>query len=243
MTKAEKKKAQAYKEEVARSKQQLDHLTPQQLFNLESYVTYQILYINDAACNCCKFLGGTLKTIPYKSNQAQKIYGALMKRINAYWELIQLAVPAQTSLSELFSNMDGYMDGCIEKMQKEIESVLVGREIQNPKWIAQLETARTVTAYAVEISNELIHRLLKFTPRALDLKKLILAEPLRVIDNLCKFVQEANHMRNVNINLNEMPRVVGAFSRLTKQFLKAENYTTALNEANEENRKNGDTIL
>ena len=116
--KAQKRRAQRHKEEEKAAKERMQNLDQNSIYQLENYVVYQILYLNDTACNACKFLGDELKTIPYKSKAVSTLYNALMKRVNAYWEYINIAEVDKYSLAELFGEMDEYLDEPVANFKK-----------------------------------------------------------------------------------------------------------------------------
>lgn len=243
-SKAQKKQTQRYNEELKAAKERMKNPTPQMVVNLENYCVYQILYANDAACNQIKFLGDTLKTIPYKSKGAQIKYNALMKRVNAYWEMVNASDINQDSLAEMFANMDGYTDKHIDNFRNAVNEVLVKNNVEQHSWVAQVETAHVMCQYAVQIGKDLLARL-KFLPNThpVTISKLLIVEILRVMDDFSKFVTDAAHLGNVVINLNEEPTVQEAFRALNKAYIKPENYTKALAAANEENYAEGRMLL
>lgn len=243
-SKAQKKQTQKYNEEIKAAKERMKNPTPQMVVNLENYCVYQILYANDAACNQVKFLGETLKTIQYKSKGAQTKYNALMKRVNAYWDMINSSDINKDSLAEMFANMDGYTDKHIDNFRNAVNDVLVKNNVEQHTWVAQVETALVMCQYAVQLGTDLLARL-KLLPNThpVIISKLLIVEILRVMDDLCKFVTEAAHLGNVVINLNEEPTVQEAFRALNKAYIKPENYTKALTDANEENYAEGRMLL
>lgn len=242
--KAQKKQTQRYNEELKEAKERMKNPTPQMVVNLENYCVYQILYANDAACNQIKFLGDTLKTIPYKSKGAQIKYNALMKRVNAYWEMVNSSAINQDSLAEMFANMDGYTDKHIDNFRNAVDDVLSTKNIEQHSWVAQIETALVMCQYAVQLGMDLLSRL-KLLPNThpMTISKLLIVEILRVMDDFSKFVVEAAHLGNVVINLNDEPTVQEAFRALNKAYIKPENYTQALAAANEENMAEGRMLL
>lgn len=242
--KAQKKQTQKYNDEMKAAKERMKNPTPQMVVNLENYCVYQILYANDAACNQIKFLGDTLKTIPYKTKGAQVKYNALMKRVNAYWEMVNASDLDQSSLAEMFMNIDAYTDEHIDNFHKAVNDVLVNNGIEQHEWVAQVETALVLCQYAVQIGLDLIDRL-QYLPNThpSTVRKLLIVEILRVMDDFSKFVVEAAHIGNTLIDLNKEPTVEKAFRSLNKAYIKPENYTKALAAANKENEAEGRMLL
>ena len=124
-----KRHAEKRKQRLKETKERLENLTPNQIYQLENYTVFQILYINDAACNECRFLRGKLEKIPYRSKAIRKIYDALMKRVNAYWEMIYSTTIDKDSLANLFGNIDDYMDEPISELKNAIQKVLEENEV------------------------------------------------------------------------------------------------------------------
>lgn len=247
-TKSQKKQTQRYNEEIKAAKERMKNPTPQMVVNLENYVVYQILYANDAACNQIKFLAPHIEKVEYVSELTKKrlktIYNALMKRVNAYWEMINASDVDQSSLAELFSNMDVYTDENIDNFRKAIDEVLMLHKIEQHEWVAKVETALVMCQYAVQIGIDLLDRLQRLpNTHPATIRKLLIVEILRVMDDFSKFVTEAAHTGKELINLNDEPTVQQAFRALNKAYVKHENYTKALAAANKENEAEGRMIL
>lgn len=243
-SKAQKKQTQKYNEELKAAKERMKNPTPQMVVNLENYCVYQILYANDAACNQIKFLGDTLKTIPYKTKGAQTIYGALMKRVEAYWEMNRQASIDQEAIASLFAEMDEYNDFHVDEVENAIEEVLAKKGVEQHKWVAKVETALILCQYAVQIGKDLLDRLQQLpNSHPATIRKLLIVEILRVMDNFSQFVVEAAHLGNTTIDLNKEPTVEEAFRKFNRAYIKPENYTKALANANKENEANGRMAL
>jgi hypothetical protein len=239
-TKSQKKQTQKYNEEMKRAGEWMKNPTEQQIHTVTNYVVYQILYVNDAACNECKFLGDKLKNIPYKGKGAQKIYGALMKRINAYWEFVNDILKLNSeSLAELMGEMDEYMNGAIDGLRDSIRNVLERHGIGNPDWVASVETARTCVEYAIQVTKDYIEGLKKINKEAYALSPFIITEIGRVADNLADFVQQAAGMGKMTIDLNKDEDALRAFKRLNKAFIKPENFIKAAKNADKVNEAEG----
>ena len=235
--KTQKRQAERHKKEVQAQQQMLENLDQNQVNQLENYATFQILYVNDAAYNCCKFLGKELETTPYKTKNVRKVYGALMKRWAAYQEFVASTGIDQNSVATLFSEMDEYMDDRITKLQKAIQEVLERENVPHGHWIASCETAMTVCDYATEISKSIIERLVKVSKRVTWLIPLIVAEPARVMASMADMVQQI-HVR-AEIDLNNEEKVQIAFRQLNKAFCDPHNFKRAQTTADEENAAEG----
>lgn len=243
-TKAQKRQSQRYKEEIKDAAERMQHLDEKSIANIENYAVYQILYMNDVACNECKFLGEELKTIPYKSKGAQIKYNALMKRVNAYWEMINASDVDQAALAELFANMDVYTDENIDNFRKSIDEVLMAHGVGQHAWVAKVETALVMCQYAVQIGIDLLDRLQHLpNTHPATIRKLLIVEVLQIMDDFSKFVTEAAHLGSTIIDLNKEPTVEAAFRKLNIAYIKPENYTKALAAANKENEAEGRMLL
>lgn len=247
-TKAQKKQTRKYTDEIRAAKERMKNPTPQMVVNLENYVVYQILYANDAACNQIKFLAPDIEKVEYVSELTRKrlktIYNALMKRVNAYWEMINASNVDQAALAELFANMDIYTDENIDNFRKSIDEVLILHGVGQHEWVAKVETALVMCQYAVQIGIDLLDRL-QYLPNThpATIRKLLIVEVLRVMDGFSKFVAESAHLGNTLIDLNKEPTVEAAFRKLNIAYIKPENYTKALAAANRENKAEGRMVL
>lgn len=240
--KAQKRNFQRYKEEIKSREEKLNNLSETEIYQLENYAVFQILYVNDIAYNCCKFLEKELDTVQYKSNAVRKVYGALMKRWNAYREFIKLTGMDQDMVANLFCEMDEYMDAKVTKVQRAITEVLEREEIDYAHWVANCESAATICEYAVEISLRLIEKLSNISKRISILKQIVIAEPARVMVNMSEMVQNI-HVRK-EIDLNKEDTIQAAFRQLNKAFCNPENFKSAQTTADKVNISEGrDTIM
>lgn len=235
--KTQKRQAQRHREEIMAQAERMKNLDENGIRQLENYATFQILYINDAAYQRCKMLGPMLKDITYRSNGVQKIYGALMKRWDAYQQMINSTEIDMNSVYALFGEMDEYIDERIAKFKKAIEEKISEAGVEQAKWIAHVETALTMCDYAEQVSRDIIESLVKVSKRVAWLIPLIIAEPARVMKNMANLVQQI-HVR-VELDLNTIPEVQTAFRQLNKAFLDPNNFKKAQETADEENIAEG----
>lgn len=236
-TKTQKRKTQRHKEEAKAQDELMKNLTESQIYQLENYAVFQILYINDAAYNCCKFLKDELDTIPYKTKAVRKIYDALMKRWAAYKEYVDSVGINQDSVAALFCEIDEYMDECISKLQTAIQDVLERENVTYAHWIAKCETAMTVCDYASEISKKIIEKLVHVSKRVVWLIPLIVAEPAKVMQNMAETVSLIHVKANIDLNQQESVKV--AFRQLNKAFCNPHNFKNAQTVADAENIAEG----
>lgn len=238
-TKTQKRHAEKRKQQLKETKERLYNLTPNQIYQLENYTVFQILYINDAACNECRFLRGKLEKIPYRSKAIKKIYDALMKRVNAYWEMVYSTAIDQESLSALFSNMDDYMDEPIFELKNAIQKVLEENEVPYADWLASVETAYTLCHFAEMCSLELIQKVSKWSKEVYKMKAVVISSITEVARSLTESVQEIHMGNKYNIDLNTNPITMRAFKRMYRAFSDPQMFLDAAKSADEENEKEG----
>ena len=238
-TKTEKRHAEKRKQQLKETKERLENLTQNQIYQLENYTVFQILYINDAACNECRFLRGKLEKIPYRSKAIKKIYDALMKRVNAYWEMVYSTAIDQESLSALFSNMDDYMDEPIFELKNAIQKVLEENEVPYADWLASVETAYTLCHFAEMCSLELIQKVSKWSKEVYKMKAVVISSITEVARSLTESVQEIHMGNKYNIDLNTNPITMRAFKRMYKAFSDPRMFLNAAKSADDENEKEG----
>lgn len=215
----------------------MKHLDEKSVNALINYGVMQILYINDTAYNCCKFLEDELTQIPYKTNAVKKVYGALMKRWDIHRKTLTSPDLDQYSIAALFGEMDEYVDDFIISFQKAIQDVLEREKVPYAHWIAKVETANTMCAYAEQIAKDIVTGIVKIDKRASLLSLMTASEPRRVMSNLAELVQSI-HVKKT-IDLNTEPTVQTAFKKLNKSFISPENFINAQTVADEENRAEG----
>lgn len=237
-SKTQKRQAERRKEELKEQEERWNNLTETEIVQLENYVAFQILYINDVAYNACKFLEPEIKKIPYKSNAVAKAYNALMKRWKTYQAFVDQADMDQNSVAALFCEMDEYIDDTVIEITKAIRTVLYNNAVDYPEYIAKVETAYVVCDYASKISKTLIEKIVKKSKRIVYLIPLIIDEQTRIMGNLADTVA-AIHVRGCNIDLNKEPTVMSAFNKINKSFINATNFKNAQEIADEENIAEG----
>lgn len=244
-TKSEKKRIENLKKKKKEDVERMKNLSPNEKTELENYYVYQILYINDIACNYCKEISVELKKVPYRSNGAKKIYGALMKRVNAYFDLIANCGLDMNSIANFFAERDDAVFDKIYNFKNAIYDVFEKNNITHASWLAACETASTLCDYAVKLCQEYIKRIAKYSSEesARKIKCLVIMSISEVIDSLCKFSYNAAGTGSVNLNLNTDQTVVSSFKRLSKEFLNPDSYINAKDAANILNKKEGSKIL
>ena len=238
-TKTEKRHAEKRKQELKEAQEKLENLTQNQIYQLENYTVFEILYINDAASNECRFLESKLNAMPYRSKAIRKIYNALMKRVNAYWEMIYSTTIDKDSLANLFGNIDDYMDEPISELKNAIQKVLEENEVPHADWVASVETAYTLCHFAEMSSLELIQKVSKWSKEVYKMKAVVISSITDVARSLTESVQEIHMGNKYNIDLNTNPTTMRAFKRMYKAFSDPRMFLNAAKSADEENEKEG----
>lgn len=236
-TKTQRRQIKRYKEEQKSAVDRLQNLDSNGIAQLENYIVYQILYLNDTACNACKFLGDELKTIPYKSKAVQTIYNALMKRVNAYWEYINIAEIDKYALAELFGEMDEYLDEPVANFKKTISDFLAENGIEHAHWVASVECAYTMCEYAVVCAKDYLSSLCKVSPNGKYILGLVIEEIRKVAREMSHMVQTI-HVGKTTVDLNQDTHIKSAFKKLNKAYTNPTNFLDAVNTADKENEAN-----
>lgn len=242
MNKTEKRHQEKVKEDKKRIEELIESKDPSTIFYLENYCLYQLLYINDAACNACKFLGPELNDIPFKTKAPHTLYAAAMKRVNTYWALVNSTEFDQQSLANLFCELDEFFDGNVDDFRVAIRNALEQHNIPHAHALAALECTRTLCDYAVKEGIDLSKSLTEYGGRGNVLRPLIIIDILSVMEQLCSYVYTAVHI-TTPINLNEVPEIRDAFTKLHTSHTKAKNFKQALEKATEENKRTNSQSL
>ena len=232
-TKAERRQREAYQKRMEEGERILANPNQTQLQALEEYITWQVLYINDAACNACKFLGDELKTVSYRGNGAKKYYAAAMKRVNDYFSKVASVGLDMEYLSDMFSEMDGYVDSPVDRLREAIADVFKENNVEKAHWIASVETARLLTDYAVHISRQYLQRVQKISKKCDAIWHFNLCDLNKVMEEFFCFVAETSSLRDNPIDLNKQEKVIQAFKRFCKEYKDPSNFTNAANSTNE----------
>lgn len=247
MKKSEKRKIEKFKEKEREIEDMFKNPTPQVIATIENYCVFNLLYLNDTACNAVKFLGNDLDKRCYKGKWAKTLYNAAMKRVNAYFELIEKAVDIN-SIANLFGEMDEYTDDLVIGLKVSIRNALVnnGYEYKEADWVASVETAYTLCNYAIGFGNDCVAKLEKLhnNKRTISIfRKLFIVSIARVMQSFSNAVIDASPYKSNVIDLNMDAGVQKALGRFNKVYMNPTNFIKAVNVADEENEQNGYTKL
>lgn len=247
MKKSEKRKREKFKEKEREIEDMFKNPTPQVITTIENYCVFNLLYLNDTACNAIKFLESDLVKRSYKGKWAKTLYNAAMKRVNAYFELIEQAIDIN-SIANLFVEMDGYVDDLVIELKVAIRNALVnnGYEYKEAEWVASVETAYTLCNYAVGFGNNCIENLKKLHDNQITIsvfKKLFIVSIEKVMHNFSNWVVEASPCKYNVVDLNMDAGVRKALGKLNKVYMNPSNFINAVNVADKENEQEGYTKL
>lgn len=240
-TKSEKREKERKKEEKREFKKSLgkDSNTLNAAVN---FCTYHILYLNDAVCNEITYLEPSLKKIPYKGKGVFTMYNALKKRIGAYREVEAKINLDKDSLASLFSQYDEFFDDKVKKLRTQVTQTLKKHGVENPEWIASVETAHALLSFTINVTKNVTELLCEYEKGITALQKLLPSDMMSIMDNFCDYIYIAAHIKN-KINLNEEPNVMEAMNNLSVAFFRPENVNNALNAARQEIKEQGSESL
>lgn len=236
-TKSERRRNERRKEATKAMEALIKNPTEPYKYLMGTYGFYGVLYLNDVVFNLCKDVERELHSLDYKDKGAQKICGALSKRMDNYFDIIKEPLLDRYSLAALFGEIDDYMDQRVSEVAREIENVLVGYSISNAHWLACCETTHLLCRYAIQINEMFQSAGIMSDDQRFIVGLANLTEILGILDSLCHFAIVVGHVRD-NINLNQHDKVLKAFKRLDKAFLDGEKFSNAMNAAQTECEKN-----
>lgn len=172
---------------------------------------YNILYVNDLACACVIDLQDYINKIQDK--ETQKIYGALRKRQRSYEEIICGVLENQLDkFAEYNSYMDEHVQPLLSRLTDEITNLLDSCGVENARFIALTETARTIIGYSVINVEKRIKECLYINREVVNLREYKLSDMKRVAENLSKWVSR----KCPNIDLNRKDKIINAYRELDK---------------------------
>lgn len=195
---------------------------------IEYYVTtaiYNILYVNDLACSCIVDLADFVKK---ENKETRRIYSALRKR-QIYYDIdIQKMLHKEISFfAEYNSQMDIYARSKLEEFTNAIEKVLKENNVDNARFIALTETARTVVGYSVLNIENRINECLQYEKDCVNLRQYKLEHLKRIAEQLSDWVSRKCR----NIDLNKSEEVMTAYRSLDKVLTSSEIINKSIFEA------------
>lgn len=185
------------------------------------------MYVNDLACACVIDMQDYIKQ---QDKETQKIYGALLKRQREYERDIARILEGK---SEFLAEYNSYMDECVQPKLKslidELQVALNSVGIENSKFVALTEVARTMVGYSVLNVEKRVEECLKFKKDSVHLRGYKLNEMLRVAENFSDWVSR----KCKKLDLNKCENVMNAYRELDKVLTDREVIGNALYKARE----------
>lgn len=185
------------------------------------YATYNILYVNDIACNLVKELS---YEISEQDKETRKIFGALLKRANAYFIKVNKIIGEKIDyFADYCGEMDDICDPFIDKFRNSLYETYKSYNIGNEKWYAKVETMRSMCELAVHSNKHLIERISLTYPRAKWLSYYCIEEVFKVANNLTHWVYR-KVPQSVSINFNKDSDVMVAFREMNTALMEYDNF-------------------
>lgn len=209
--------------------------------NLLLYATYNVLYINDEACNLIKELSADIQDA---DKETKKIYGALHKRAVQYFDLLSLVVgDKMIYFADFCVEMDDICDPLIEDFIDVVEEEYKKLNMGNERFLAKLEAMRTLCAVAVEANYKFTETMIKTIPQANILNMYSISEILKIADNLIKWVYR-KVPKDVFVDLNKNERIINAYRKMSSELISVDNFRKSYSKAveYEYERKNNNGI-
>ena len=171
---------------------------------------YNILYVNDLACACVIDMKDKVKN---QDKEAQKIYGALLKRQWIYEkEMVKILGDQINFCADVNSEMDDSVQTKLCDLYDAIYSYLKNNGVENYVFIAYAELAYTIIGYSVFSIDKRIEECRKYNKDVVNLQRYKLLGMLDVSKNLCNWLE-----RNCNgLNLNDCQEIKKAYNKLDK---------------------------
>lgn len=206
----------------------MDKLKEEQLL---LYATYTILYLNDTACNCIKELQ---QYVDGMDKESKKIYGALSKRANKYFEALGNIVDNSIDyLADYCSEMDDLCYSPMLNFKNALYDAYKEHNIDNSEYYTQVETMRSMVELAIVASKKVIASVYTKVPKAKWLNNYIINEIGRVANNFADWSYR-KVPKDLHINLNddccvmkhfrEMSEIMVDFKSFHKAYTKAIEY-------------------
>lgn len=244
MNKSEKTKQKKYRESMKEAHQMIQNPTPQTRVIVENYFVFNLLYLNDTACNAIKFLESDLIKRSYKGKWAKTLYNAAMKRVNAYFEFVEQCVDTN-SLANLFVEMDNYVDNLVIEMRAAIRKALQrnGYPEDESRWIASVETAYTMCDYAIGFGNDCKKKMSELGCGSNTISifnRLFINSISQVMRDFTNAVVEASPYKSrCVIDLGEDEGVKNALERLSRVYMNPKHFSKAIDIADQQNEEEG----
>ena len=171
---------------------------------------YNILYVNDLACDCVIDMKDKVKT---QDKETQKIYGALLKRqINYEKELLNILQGQINFCADVNAEMDDAVQDKVLSLYVAIYDYLKANNVDNCTFIAHAELAYTIIGYSILSIDKRIEECRKYNKDVVNLRAYKLTEMQSIAYNLCNWLGR----KCDGINLNDSSEIKEAYHQLDK---------------------------
>ena len=199
----------------------MENKLSQQEENVMLYATYNILYVNDVACNLIKEL---VYELDDKDKETKKIYGALLKRAKAYFKKVNTIVGDKIEyFADYCGEMDDVCDPFIDKFREELYKAYKSHNIGDEVWYAKVEIMRSMCELAVHSNKHLIDRISIKYPRAKWLSYYCIEDIMKVANNFTHWVYR-KVSNGVTIDFSQDSDVMVSFRALNTALMEYDNF-------------------
>lgn len=203
--------------------------------NVVLYCVYSILYANDLSCNLIKDLE---KFVKNKDKETKKIYGALMKRVRNYKQMLyDIMGDAVGFFADYNSNMDDINDENLTRFRDSIVNFYKDKGFCDYEFLGYLEAAHTSLVFSNNVRNVVLDVAKKHEVDVKRLQVYNLLELNKVMDDLSYWCYR--HVRKMlveEINLFQDKDILENFAQMNENLLNYDNfekcYTKTVNERN-----------
>lgn len=149
------------------------------------FMMYTTLYSNDMVYNYVKELESFIVD---KDKETKKIYGALRKRIDSYFDKTNKLLG---SSSYFFADFASFLDEDVDKAISELKSIMLkcynDAGFEDSDFLSILEVTRSICAIAVDNVNDIQMQLVKqrIIPQRIEYGNL--TEIFKILNNLCNW--------------------------------------------------------
>lgn len=199
--------------------------------NLVLYSMYITLYINDFACNSYKDVYSFSRTF---DKESKKLYRALMRRINYYFEQINKVLGDK---SEYVANIFSLFDDMVEPYAEEYHWSLCKLygdvcDYDGNEFYALVEFSRSLVDICVAANVRITENLSKaFNEEVDNLISFRLTEIQRVSNNFADWVYR--HCDTSKIDINKRNYAVSKMNELVEALVSKEMFDNIYNQGND----------
>lgn len=197
------------------------------------YTSYMVWYINDVAGNCIKELA---PLIAQKDKETKKIYGALMKRVNAYFRKTHKNWGEYICIfADFCGEMDDICDPLLEDYKRSVYQAFVQSNVPYADYYTQIEVARGIATFADCTVRNIIRDGVKVDSEMYGLYYYMIDDLERIIENLAKWAYR-DIPQDIEVDCNTFPEILTAIKALGNTLIDCEVYNQCLMKAMAENK-------